>query len=175
MGIEDILSDAQACHVRGQLAQAEERYRQVLATTRSPLPALEGLGVLVFQQGRAAKPCSSSVAGSPCTTSARLQANLGEALRTVKQFDKAREHLNTAAALDPALAQTWNSLGLLAADQGRPRRGRAAFREAIRLNPQVTAARVNLANALHSLGRLDEAIAELRAVIEAEPDNVLAL
>jgi tetratricopeptide (TPR) repeat protein len=175
MGIEDILRDAQTRHVRGQFAGAEERYREVLASDPSSVGALEGLGVLVFQQGRAAEAVQlfgRGVALRP--QSARLQANLGEAFRTVNQLDKARDHLNTAAALDPALAQTWNSLGLLAADERRPAEAESSFREAIRLNPTLMGARVNLANTFQNLGRLDEAIALLRVVIEAEPRNVLA-
>jgi tetratricopeptide (TPR) repeat protein len=132
--------------------------------------------VLVFRQGRAdlaVELFGRGVALQP--QSARLQANLGEALRAARQIDKAREHLGAAVALDPSLAQAWNSLGLLAADQRRPAEAESRFREAIRLNPQVMAAQVNLANALHDLGRLDEAVAVLQAVIDAEPSNVLAL
>ena len=100
---------------------------------------------------------------------------MGEALWAVKQFEKAEEHLKAAAALDPRMAQTWNSLGLLATDRSCPAVAEPSFREAIKLNPRVMAVRVNLANALHSLGRVDEAIAELRVVLEAEPHNVRAL
>ncbi len=176
MGIEDLFREAQACHLRGQLVQAEERYRQVLALDPRAVGALEGLGVLLFQQNRAAGAVELFSRAVPLNPrSARLQANLGEALRTVKQLDKAHEHLSAALALDPTLAQTWNSLGLLAADHRRHTEAESRFREAIRLNPRVMAARVNLANALHSLGRLDEAIAELRVVIGAEPNNILAL
>ncbi len=176
MGIEDTFREAQACHVRGQLVQAEERYRQVLALEPRAVGALEGLGVLLFQQGNAPLAVEFFSRAVPLNPrSARLRANLGEALRSVKQLEGAHEHLSAAAALDPTLAQTWNSLGLLAADQKQHGDAEARFREAIRLNPRVMAARVNLANALHGLGRLDEAIAELRIVIEAEPNNVLAL
>ncbi len=176
MGIEVSLSHAQACHVRGQLAQAEEAYRQVLSSDPQCSGALEGLGVLVFQQGRAAEAVQLfGRAAALNAKSARLQANLGEALRVVKQFEKAAEHLKAAVALDPRVAQTWNSLGLLATDRTCPAEAEPSFREAIKLNPKVMAARVNLANVLHSLGRVDEAIAELRLVLESEPDNVLAL
>ncbi len=176
MRIEDIFREAQACHLRGQLVQAEERYRQVLAIDPRAVGALEGLGVLLFQQNRAAGAVEYFSRAVPLNPrSARLQANLGEALRTVKQLDKAQEHLSAAVTLEPTLAQTWNSLGLLAADYRRHAEAESRFREAIRLNPRVMAARVNLANALHSLGRLDEAVAELRVVIEAEPNNILAL
>ena len=53
MGIEETLRHAQACHVRGELAQAEEGYGRVLASDPQSVAALEGLGVLVFQQGHA--------------------------------------------------------------------------------------------------------------------------
>ena len=138
MGIEDILRDAQTRHVRGQLVQAEQRYRQVVASDPRSWRALEGLGVLVFQQGRAAEAVELFVRGvSLHPQSARLQANLGEAFRAIKQRDKAHEHLTAAVALDPGLAQTWNSLGLLAIDRRRPAEAESNFREAIRLESRT--------------------------------------
>ena len=67
-----------------------------------------------------------------------MQANLGEALsKRSNNLDKAPEHLDTSAALDPGLAQTWNSLGLLAADLRRPADAETAFRTAVGLNPKA--------------------------------------
>ena len=176
MGIQDILKDAQACHLERRLALAEARYRQVLALDSRSVPALEGLGMVVFQQGRAAEAVTLFGRGVDLAPgSARLHANLGEALRTCGELEKAREHLEKAATVAPGLAQTWNSLGLLASDQGRHADAETLFRHAMRLRPELTAACINLANALHNQGRTGEAIAALRAVIVTEPENVLAL
>ena len=49
----DTLAQAQTLQSKGRLAEAETLYRQVLKSHPDAVPALEGLGVLVFQQGRA--------------------------------------------------------------------------------------------------------------------------
>jgi hypothetical protein len=44
---------AQALHIQGRLDEAEALYREALRARADAVWALEGLGVLVFQQGRA--------------------------------------------------------------------------------------------------------------------------
>ena len=46
----------------------------------------------------------------------------------------------------------------------------AAFREAIRLKPDLASAHYNLGNALRVQGKLDEAIAAYREAIRLKPD-----
>jgi len=171
-----ILDEAQTLHVQGQLPRAEALYREVLESQPNAVRALEGLGVLFFQQGRtdeAASLFGRGVALRP--DSARLQANLGEALRTLKRLDLALDHLRKAQALDPALAQTWNSLGLLAYDQGRYTEAETAYQEAIRRDPRFVAAYINLANVLLARRRGGEAVEALRTALRIEPDNPMAL
>jgi tetratricopeptide (TPR) repeat protein len=176
MATDDLLEGAQACHLNGRLAEAEQFYRHVLEADPDSVRALEGLGLLLFQRGQAAHAARFLRRGVDLRgDSARLHANLGEALRVLKQFERAHEHLRKAVSLQPELAQAWNSLGLLATDQRRHRDAELAFREAIRLKPAHTAARVNHANALRNLQRKNEAIASLRAVLGIEPNNITAL
>ena len=85
--------------------------------------------------------------------SVRFHANLGEALRTIRRFDQALDHLRKAVALGPTDVQAWNSLGLVAFDL-------AAFRRRTRLSrghpaqPRFVHAHINLGNTLQALGRL---------------------
>ena len=104
-----------------------------------------------------------------------LCANLGEALRRAGRLNQALGHLNRAADLDPSFPQTWNSLGLLAFDQGRLVDAERAYRESIRLGPRFAAAYINLGNTLHALGRGDDAAEALRTALRIEPKNPLAL
>ena len=50
----------------------------------------------------------------------------------------------------------------------------AAFRTAIRLQPDDAAAHYNLGNALRGQGKVDEAVAECRTAIRLRPDDAEA-
>jgi tetratricopeptide (TPR) repeat protein len=167
---------AQAYHLQGRLAEAEALYREVLQSRPDALRALEGLGVLAFQQGRAEEAAALFARGVRVRPDlVRFQANLGESLRILGRLDEALDHLRKALALDGAFAQTWNSLGLLAYDQRRFADAESACREAIRLNPRFAAAYVNLGNALEALHRSVEAVQAMRTALRIEPDNHLGL
>ena len=49
---KDLIAKALAHHAQGQLADAERLYHEVLKLYPNAFRAIEGLGVLVFQQGR---------------------------------------------------------------------------------------------------------------------------
>ena len=83
--------------------------------------------------------------------SARFHANLGEALRTTDREDEAVAHLRRATELDPKLPHAWNSLALVALSREQFAESEAACREAIKHAPDLTAAYINLANALAAL------------------------
>ncbi len=76
------IDKAQAYHLQGRLAEAEALYRAVLQSRPDALRALEGLGVLAFQQGRAEEAAALFARGVRIRPdSVRFQANFGEALR----------------------------------------------------------------------------------------------
>ena len=176
MDTNDALARALALHAQGQLAAAEKLYLEVLQSQPNAFRAIEGLGTLAFQQGRANEAAALFARGLAIRPeSARTHANLGEALRVLGRLDVAIVHLRRAAALDPTLAQVYNSLGMVAFDQGSRDEAEAAYREAIRLAPRLAAARINLANVYHARHREIDAVAELRVALEIEPDNPIAL
>ncbi len=167
---------ARGLYLHGRLAEAETLYRELLIKQPDALGALEGLGVLAFQQGRAKEAAALFARGVAIDpASASFHGNLGEALRTMKRFHPASEHLRKAVQLDPTSVQAWNSLGLLAFDLGRNLDAEQAYREAIRLRPRFVHAHINLGNTLLALGRPREAIESLREAIRIEPNNFLAL
>lgn len=174
-----LLESAFALHTQGRLDEAESAYRLILAepAAASDHPhALEGLGVLLFSQGRVhdATECFARRAQAP-PPSALAHANLGEALRAQGRRDEADSELKRALELDPRLPQTWNSLALLAQDQGRFRDAESHSRAAIAHNPRFAAAYINLANALRSQERRAEAAGALRTALKLEPSNALAM
>ena len=167
---------ARALQLQGRTAAAEALYRELLQNQPDDVGALEALGVLVFQHGRAheALPLfARAVAIRP--GSARMLANLGEALRVVGRQNEALDHLRKAVAIDPTLAQSWNSLGLLAFDQRRYAEAETSYRESIRLRPKFVAAFINLGYTLLALKRIAEAAEVHRAALAIDPNNPVAL
>jgi tetratricopeptide (TPR) repeat protein len=72
----------------------------------------------------------------------------------------------------PAVAQLERGQALLA--RGEPAAAATALREALRLQPDLTAARTGLGLALYALGDLDAAVEELRAALRRQPDALEA-
>ncbi len=64
--------------------------------------------------------------------------------------------------------------GVALANQGKLDEAIAAYREAIRLNPDIAEAHVNLGFLLNQQGKFDESIAENRIAIRLKPDFVTA-
>ena len=141
-----------------------------------PFGRWKDLASWYFSRGgpRRRRPCFARGVGVR-PDSARLHANLGEALRILGRLDEALDHLRKALALDASFAQAWNSLGLLAYDQRRFADAESACREAIRLKPRFAAAYINLGNALQALRRPAEAVEAMRTALRIEPDNFLGL
>ncbi len=174
--LRQMLERARSLHMQGSHAESEVLYRRLLERRPNLVLALEGLGVLLFQQGRTADAAAlfqRGVAVKP--DAARMHANLAEALRVLGRQDEALDHLHKASAIDPSLSQIWNTRGLIAYDAGRYAEAEAAYREAIRREPRLAAAYINLANAMQSLHRSGEAIDALKTALVIEPDNPTAL
>ncbi|HLK48447.1 MAG TPA: tetratricopeptide repeat protein [Bryobacteraceae bacterium] len=99
--------------------------------------------------------------------------NLGAVLLSRLNAADAVGVLKNAVAADPARAEARNMLGLALQFVGRTAEAGAAFESALRLRPDYTAARFNLANAQIKSGRLDQAIENLRKVVAANPEDPL--
>src|SRR3990172_1554766 len=73
---------------------------------------------------------------------------------------------------DEAIKRNNFGTGLL--KQERLEEAVTEFQRAVELDPEYTAARLNLGYLYDRLGRLEEAMAEYRKVIELDPGNLLA-
>jgi len=176
MDTDETLDKAVALRVKGCIREAEILYRELLRERPETLAALEGLGVIVFQQGKVDEAASLFARGLAIRPdSPRFHAYLGEALRLLKRFDQALHHLRRGVTLDPTMPHAWNGLGLLASDQGRFAAAEVAYREAIRLQPNSTVYYNNLGNALLARRRWSEAAEALRTALRLDPDNPAAL
>lgn len=126
----------------------------------------DALAKRVQASGRSAQQCS--------------QAPMPEVMALRELFLK-RRFGDAAAKADelirrfPLCAFAWRVLGASQSAAGRPEASLEALRVAVDLDPDSVDVRMNLALALHELGRLDEAEASYRAILARQPANVRAL
>ena len=136
------LQAAAALQGKGDLAGAERECRAVLKKQPDDPGALAMLGSLLLQTGRASKAID-------CLTKA-----LGEAERSGRKRNPI-----WVLTLGGARRESGDFAGAL-----------KAFEETLRLDPNNVDALCWRADSLWTLGRVDEAIADLRAVLEKAPD-----
>jgi cytochrome c-type biogenesis protein CcmH/NrfG len=101
----------------------------------------------------------------------RVLKELGLVFYDKRLYDKAALWLGRAASAAPADARAHYALGL--AQEARRDMGAAvaAYREAVRCDPQLADARLTLADALASMGEHEGAIAELNALLAIDRTN----
>jgi tetratricopeptide (TPR) repeat protein len=101
----------------------------------------------------------------PFTLADLLRHSPSESTRT-----EALGFYRSALALRPRSTEIRNRIGVCLTDHlGRPAEGAVLFREAIRLRPGYTIARVNLTVALRKQGRKVEAVEAAREAVAADP------
>jgi tetratricopeptide (TPR) repeat protein len=167
----EIFNGAVRLHRHGRLAEAERRYRQLLAIDPRHADALHLLGVIAHQVGR--NEVAVAMIGSAIGidgTAAPYHSNLGLALQELGRLDEALTAFDAAIRLLPDYADGHSNRGLALLAARRPDEAFAAFATAIRHKPDFVEAHFNRGVALIDLHRLDSAIAALRTTIVLKPD-----
>jgi protein O-GlcNAc transferase len=169
--ISALFGAAIARHQAGQLGEAEQLYRQILALDPDHADANHYLGVLASHFGRddvAAALIAKAAArkgGDPA-----IHSNLGNALKGLGRLDEAVASYRRAISLKPDFADAHGNLGNALADQGKLDEAIAAYHRAIALKPAFAEAHNNLGNALRDQGKADESAAAYRRAIALKPD-----
>ncbi len=99
---------------------------------------------------------------------ALVRWRMGELLITQRQPDQALPLFREATALDPAVADYWNSLGMVLGGGGQHDEAARAFREAVTLSPTNAQYAYNLGLVLMRAGR-PEAAEWFRKALALEP------
>src|SRR5438874_2739202 len=133
-----LLDEAVAHHQRGELARAEELYRQVLDRAGEDADALHLLGMICLQSQR---PADAAVL-EPKNLQTRL--HLGIALRTVGDQDGALEELREALAIDPNFPEAHYNIGVILQDQGETAQASVHYQRTIELVPDFAQSYNNL-------------------------------
>jgi tetratricopeptide (TPR) repeat protein len=168
----DYFATAVQCHARGNLREAERLYRAHLDADRHHGGALQGLGIVLAQQGKlndAVLLLQRALASRPGAF--EMHSNLGVALLTLGRAEEAGGHFSKALALNPRHAEAHNGLGVAEGQLGRREQALDHLLEAVALRPDFGEAHANIGLALRELGRHDEARAACEKAIALAPDN----
>jgi tetratricopeptide (TPR) repeat protein len=174
--VQALSRDALQHHQRGQLAEAERLYRQILAIDPQHADTLHLLGVLAQQVGR--NGIAIELIGKAIAIDKRHAAyhcNLGTAQQALGTLEAAAESYRRALALKPDLAEAQMNLGAVLRAQGKVDEAESRFRRALRLRPDLAEVHVNLGNILQERGELDEAAASHERALALKPEFAEAL
>jgi Tfp pilus assembly protein PilF len=156
----------------GQLAQAEQVFRQVVAADPRVAQAWFLLGSAAQLQGKVAEAVNGYervLALEP--NHAEALNNLGFALQTQGKTERALECLERGVQLKPDYADAHSNLGNVLQEIGRLDDAIASYRRALALKPDYADAYNNLANAFRAQGQMALAIEYYSRALDLKPDH----
>lgn len=154
-----LLQQAVGLHQRGDLAQAEALYAEVLRREPDNFDALHLMGVLARQGG--APEAAVELIGRAIALDAGkaiAHCNLGAALQDAGRQQEALASYERALALQPAYPMALANRGNALRKLGRLEEALASYDAALALQPAYPEALGNRGIALHLLGRRAEAL-----------------
>ena len=173
--IDPVFALALTHHQRGQIAEAETLYRQVLAANPRHAEALHFSGVAALQQSRletAAELIERSLALRE--DDAQAHYHLGLVMGGLQRFEQAAAHNRRALALKPDMLDAHTNLGNALKALGRLDEAKACYEHVVATNPKLAAAHYNLANLLVDQREMDAAIAAFERAHAADPNHLSA-
>ena len=172
----EMLQNAVRLHRAGQLAEAEQIYRQILAANPRHAAALDLLGVAAQHSARhqeAVALIGQAIAIDP--SQADYHFHLGVAQQALNRMGEAQASYRRALELQPAFAAAHYNLALLMQAGGELVASQSHFEQAIRLEPAWADAHSSLGRVLQDQARLADAAASYRAALRCEPNHSIAL
>jgi protein O-GlcNAc transferase len=172
--ILEALQQAIEHHKAGQLPQAEQLYRQILAADPARADAWHLLGVIALEVKRydiALDHIQRAIAlfppGHPRL--AAIYSDLGLTCERAGHLPEAVVAFQRAVEIQPDLAEAHHDLGNTLRRLDRFAEAEVILQRAVELRPDLVEAHFNLANSRLKLGKIDEAVASYRRVIELDP------
>ncbi len=173
--VKGIIDAAFQMHKKGNLAQAEILYHQVLQHEPGNPFALYGVGAIAVARGEMEKaiPLLKKSMANGYHHEASY-THLGIALQSLNRFDEALAVYRMGKKLDPKNPRYPCNTSVLLAQQGDPEAALKEVLKAIKLDPAFVPAHVNAGTFLQSLERYEEAAAMFEQVLQLDPNHVPA-
>jgi tetratricopeptide (TPR) repeat protein len=167
---------ALAAYVAGDRALAERLYGEALTQNPNDATALQGLGVLRFEQGRKQEALALlGQAAKQVPGNAGIRRNHAAALAVAERFADAALEYRAALALEPDVATDWGRLGSVLAELDRNDEAIAAYQAALARLAAEAGERPALLRRLgrvqRSAGQTEAAIATWCAALERAPGH----
>ena len=169
--VASLLAEAFALQQAGRLAEAEETYKQILATQPDHFDSLHLLGIVFHQRGdhaQALRHIDLALKINPNHIVALN--NRGIALRELQRFDEALASYDRALALWPGYAEALLGRGHAFKELKRFEEALASYDRALARREDFTDAHVSRGNVLHALARFEEALASYDRALALRPD-----
>ena len=174
--LSQMLGRAMGFHQRGQLADAEALYQQILRGRPEHVEGRHYLGILRFQQGRADEALTL-IAGALDAKPDYAEAhyNRGNILAALDRYEEALAGFTRAAALQPDYAEAYHNQGNALFKLRRLDEALASYDRALSLQPRFVEAWNGRGTALKELKRHAEALECYDRVLALVPDEPNAL
>ncbi|WP_299467446.1 tetratricopeptide repeat protein [uncultured Gimesia sp.] len=169
--LQELLATAVQQHQAGNLAQAEELYREVLLHDPSQADALHLLGV-VYLHLKQYEKAIDFITRAICQNDgiASFFSNRGAAYKGLGQYQDALTNYDRALELEPQNPAFMLNLAITQVASGEKKQAIQTYRKAIQLKPDYIDALINLGNLLQEEeDDLEEAIAICRQVVKLAP------
>src|SRR5689334_1567794 len=163
--IHHAMINAVAQHQRGQLAEAERAYREVLKHDKRNADAMNLLGLIEHQRKNHQAAIDLIHKATTIRPQPEFFVNLSQAYRGAGRLKDCADACRRAVQLGPNIPEAWNNLGSALKDLNQPGEAIKAFERAIALRPNYAVAHNNLGNAFGQVERPAEAEAEFRVAI----------
>lgn len=171
-----ILERADALNAEGRSAEAENLYRQLLASYPGQPALLHRLALAAKARGsfgEAESMLRRALVGAPGEPV--LHNNLGNVLRNATRLADAEACYRKAISLNPDYGEAHYNLGVVLEDLMRSNDAFEAYRRSLQLNDKHTASRVRVGALLADRGEFEAALSELDTAIAQEPQSFEAL
>src|SRR6476469_8033577 len=171
-GVPALFTLAVRHHQAGQLFDAENVYRQVLASDSRHFGSLHHLGIIALQKEQA--QVAVDVISRALASNNRVpdcHYNMAFALQTLGRLSEAVGYYRQAIELKSDYVEAHTNLGNVLKELGSHREAAACYERVIALKPSAEA-HYNLANAQAKLGQLSEAVASYQRALALKPDLV---
>jgi protein O-GlcNAc transferase len=169
---QSIFEQATKLHARGQFAEVEKLYRQVLQKEPARADAMHWIGLAASQTNRLAEArdwIQKAIAIDPRV--AEYHYNLGIVFTGLGRLEEAIKAFENAIKLRPDFADAWTSIATAQRRLERYDEAIQSVQTALKHQPNLVKAHNNLASYYRAIGKLDEALSCYDRALQIDPEN----